>query len=301
MVSYSDTKNAMRPIAHVILLLLTAAIVSACAFGDCQTSPREGWLDIDSQNKTPAAKSETPTPNPEIPTPNSEIPTPNPEIPTPNPEIPTPNPEIPTPNPEIPTPNPEIPTPNPEIPTPNPEIPTPNPEIPTPNPEIPTPSHPWAQPLEMPGLPNLHKVSETVYRSAQPESGAFESAQKLGIRTILNIQLLDQDTYLAQQEPTSLELVHIPMTPIYFPEDQIVQAMQVIIKNPPVLVHCRHGADRTGLIIAIYRILYQNWTVDEAKDELINGGFGFHESFENIPQELDKIDFGSLRTQLGLQ
>ena len=77
--------------------------------------------------------------------------------------------------------------------------------------------------------------------------------------------------------------------------------MQVITKNPPVLVHCRHGADRTGLIIAIYRILYQNWTVDEAKDELINGGFGFHESFENIPQELDKIDFGSLRTQLGLQ
>ncbi len=162
-------------------------------------------------------------------------------------------------------------------------------------------SHTWAQPVEMPGLPNLFKVSDTVYRSAQPVSGGFESAEALGIRTILNLQLLDEDNALAQKEPTTIELVYLPMTPLYFPEDQIVQALQVISQYPsPVLVHCRHGADRTGLIIAFYRIIYEHWTVDEAKDELVNGGFGYHEEFEAVLQTLDDTDLTQLRNHLGL-
>ncbi len=291
----------MRHITQIILLLISAALVSACSFGDCQNSPREGWLDINSLNvNLPEQLSEVPPANTEGPTTNSDKPSTNPEDPATNPEKPSTEPEKPSTNPEDPTTNPEKPSTNPEDPNTNPEKPSTNPEDPNTNPEQPADKHEWAQPLDMPGLPNLHKVSDTVYRSAQPESGAFESAQTLGIRTILNLQLLDQDNYLADQEPTSIELIHIPMTPIVFPQDQLVQALQVIAQKPPVLVHCRHGADRTGLIIALYRILYQNWTVEEAKDELINGGFGFHESFENIPKALDEMDLDSLRKALDL-
>ena len=154
----------------------------------------------------------------------------------------------------------------------------------------------WAQPVEAAGLPNLHKVSDILYRSAQPESGGFASAEALGIKTVLNIQLLAQDEALAQSEPTSLHLVHIPMTPIYFPEDQVSQALKTIKNGPhPVLVHCRHGADRTGLIVALYRIIFQNWTREAAKDELVNGGFGYHEAFENILTAIDEANIDRLR------
>lgn len=48
------------------------------------------------------------------------------------------------------------------------------------------------------------------------------------------------------------------------------------IKNGAVLVHCYHGADRTGLIVASYRVIYQNWDLNEAKREMQQGPYGYH-------------------------
>jgi protein tyrosine phosphatase (PTP) superfamily phosphohydrolase (DUF442 family) len=51
----------------------------------------------------------------------------------------------------------------------------------------------------------------------------------------------------------------------------------------PVLVHCRHGADRTGTMCAMFRIACEGWAVEDAIDEMKNGGFGYHSIWINLP------------------
>lgn len=160
-------------------------------------------------------------------------------------------------------------------------------------------THDWAQPIEAAGLPNLFKVSEEVYRSAQPESGGFESAEKLGIKTILSVRLTANDAVLAESEPTSMTLIHIPVAPVYITADEMLEVMKAFDgAEKPILVHCLHGADRTGLTIALYRILYEHWSKEEAKDELVNGGFGYHTALTNIPDFIDSLDIDSFTSQL---
>ena len=63
-------------------------------------------------------------------------------------------------------------------------------------------------------------------------------------------------------------------------------------------MHCLHGADRTGVIIAIYRIIYQGWTKSQAIDEMENGGFNFHSIFFNIPAYINNADIPVIKAAL---
>ncbi len=64
------------------------------------------------------------------------------------------------------------------------------------------------------------------------------------------------------------------------------------------LIHCQHGADRTGLMSAMYRMLEQNWTAQEALDELVDGGYGFHSVWKNIKRYVLSADVARLRAAL---
>ena len=61
------------------------------------------------------------------------------------------------------------------------------------------------------------------------------------------------------------------------------------------MLHCHHGADRTGLVIAMYRIIYQGWTKDAALDELLHGGYGYHAMWKNIPSYIKHADVEKIR------
>ena len=146
-------------------------------------------------------------------------------------------------------------------------------------------------------LPNLHRVSADLYRSAQPAEGGLLAAQELGMRSVLSLSVLNADAAMPEAQSADLRLQHYPLVPWAIEQSQIVEMMQIFESlSKPALVHCYHGADRTGLFVAVYRILYQNWPKDEAKDELINGGYGYHETFSAIPAAIDALDVASLRT-----
>ena len=68
----------------------------------------------------------------------------------------------------------------------------------------------------------------------------------------------------------------------------------------PVFVHCVHGADRTGLMAAVYRVAVQGWSKDEAIREMTPGGYGFHPIWKNIPAALRKLDVERLKAKVGL-
>lgn len=158
----------------------------------------------------------------------------------------------------------------------------------------------WAQPLELPGLPNLHKVSEDLYRGAQPTSEGMKQLERLGVRTVVNLRAFHSD--LDELEGTELAYEYIDMT-AWNPEDKdVVRFLQVITdsNSAPVFVHCKHGSDRTGTVCAIYRIVIEDWSKEDAIEEMTKGGFGFHSFWRNLPKYIRELDIEKIERQAGI-
>ena len=66
----------------------------------------------------------------------------------------------------------------------------------------------------------------------------------------------------------------------------------------PVLVHCKHGADRTGMVVALYRMVYQGWDRQKAIQEMRKGGYGFHSIYRGLVRHLQDVDVVALRDQV---
>ncbi len=148
----------------------------------------------------------------------------------------------------------------------------------------------WAKPMDLPGLPNLHKVSDDLYRGAQPSAEGIGQLETLGIKTVVNLRWSHSDR--DQLQGTSLAYEHIKMTAWNVEFEDVVRFLRIISDSNslPVFVHCQHGADRTGLICAVYRIVIQGWSKDEAIEEMTEGGFGFHEIWKNLLNYIRRLD-----------
>ena len=73
-----------------------------------------------------------------------------------------------------------------------------------------------------------------------------------------------------------------------------------LANNPerlPILIHCKHGADRTGLFCAVYRVAFQGWSKEAAIREMTTGGYGFHSIWQNLPTYLRNLDIEALKLE----
>jgi len=158
----------------------------------------------------------------------------------------------------------------------------------------------WAQPLELPGVPNLHKVSEDLYRGAQPSNEGMRQLEKLGIKTVVNLRSVHSDR--DEIENTGLSYEHIRMTLWNTQDEDIVRFLKIVTdsNNTPVFVHCQFGADRTGMMCAIYRIVVEGRNKNEAIDEMTEGGFGYHSIFKNLVDYIHALDIDKIRHAAGL-
>jgi tyrosine-protein phosphatase SIW14 len=155
----------------------------------------------------------------------------------------------------------------------------------------------WAQPVPSKALKNWYRVSDEVYRSEQPTREGFAEIRAEGIKTIVNLRSHHSDAALI--EGLGLSLVEVPMNAANFTGDDIVKALRAIqTAGKPVLVHCQYGSDRTGVVIAMYRIVFEGWTREEALAELRDGGFGFHPYYTNIPRFILESDPAPIRERL---
>lgn len=158
----------------------------------------------------------------------------------------------------------------------------------------------WAESMEHPGLPNLHRVSEDLYRGAQPTAAGVRQLEALGVRTIVNLRTSDTDDRLL--EGSGLAYERIPMT-AWQPRDRdVAQFLRIVTDESrrPVFVHCRRGADRTGMMVAIYRIAVQGWEKEQALAEMTQGGFRFNSGWRNLVQYVRDLDVDAIRQQAGL-
>lgn len=129
-------------------------------------------------------------------------------------------------------------------------------------------------------LPNFHKVNAGLYRGAQPKAGGMEKLAALGIKTVLNLR--DDDAHADDEaraaKTAGLGYYNIPLSNRTAPsEAEVAQILSLINapENQPVFVHCKRGADRTGTIIAVYRIEHDGWTSEQARAEAKHYGLGF--------------------------
>jgi protein tyrosine/serine phosphatase len=158
----------------------------------------------------------------------------------------------------------------------------------------------WAQSLELPGVPNFHKVSDNLYRGAQPSNEGMKQLEKLGIKTVVNLRAAHSDR--DELENTGLSYEHIRMTMWNTQDEVIVRFLKIVTdsNSTPVFVHCQFGSDRTGTMCAIYRIAIEGWDKSEAIEEMTNGGFGFHSIWKNLLEYIDAMDIDKIKQTAGL-
>ncbi|MBC3907285.1 dual specificity protein phosphatase family protein [Undibacterium umbellatum] len=152
----------------------------------------------------------------------------------------------------------------------------------------------WATPVAE--AQNLYRIHQDFYRSAQLDSKDVALLQSLGIKTVVSLRSFHSDDKLLKDSSIRLQRVGINTWSIN--DQNVIAALRAIKaaeKDGPVLLHCLHGADRTGLVTAMYRILYQAWSKEQAMEELIKGGYGYHSMWRNIPKYLKKVNIEKIR------
>nr|WP_077417632.1 dual specificity protein phosphatase family protein [Rodentibacter rarus] len=132
---------------------------------------------------------------------------------------------------------------------------------------------------------NLYRVDNNFYRSEQLERQAEPLLDQLNIKTIVNLRFFDRNDDKSAFGHKNIHLINTPLLTWAITPEEVAAILWQIRQNQEngaVLVHCYHGADRTGLIVAMYRVLYQNWDLNEAKREMQQAPYGYHSVWKNI-------------------
>jgi protein tyrosine phosphatase (PTP) superfamily phosphohydrolase (DUF442 family) len=153
----------------------------------------------------------------------------------------------------------------------------------------------------LPGLPNFGFVTETIYRGAQPTAEGYGSLQRLGVQIVVDFRRHAATVEAERQtvEAHGMQFVNIPWRVIDQPEGkQVAQFLRIVQDNPDkrIFAHCEYGRERTGVMVAAFRMAMQHWTPAQAQGEMRAFGFrddwrhfwNFHleEYVEHFPQQL---------------
>lgn len=145
---------------------------------------------------------------------------------------------------------------------------------------------------------NFYRVTPELYRSAQPDRAQMQELQRVGIRSVLNLRQWHSDTDEAQG--TGLIFYRVPMNAAAINDDDVVIALSFLHRAAkPALVHCWHGSDRTGMIVALYQLLFNHATKAEALAELRRPEYGYHQQFyPNIARYIERVNVEELRVRV---
>ena len=126
------------------------------------------------------------------------------------------------------------------------------------------------------GILNFGKVGEDVYRGAEPDTTAVSNLQRFGIKTIIDLRMPRQVRKAEALEARAAGIVYtnVAMPGLSRPTDAQVKNVLALMDTlpKPVFIHCQHGCDRTGTVIACYRIQHDNWTHATAWQEAVRHG-----------------------------
>jgi protein tyrosine phosphatase (PTP) superfamily phosphohydrolase (DUF442 family) len=131
--------------------------------------------------------------------------------------------------------------------------------------------------LTIPGVPNAGRINAHLYRGGQPTADGLAALRSLGIDTIVSFTL---PTEADEAHALGLQYVHLPWSASALPPvEYLARFLRMTAQGQSrvVFVHCKAGADRTGLMIAAYRVPSNGWTPDDALYEM--NAFGYEVEF----------------------
>lgn len=136
------------------------------------------------------------------------------------------------------------------------------------------------------GIDNFHQVDAHVYRGGQPTNEGFHYLAGLGVKTVIDLREADGRAAAEERSVTSagMKYVNVPMTGLTPPTEAETAKILAILEDSgagPVFVHCKRGADRTGAVIASYRISHDGWDNSRALKEAMS----HHMSFFQFPRQ----------------
>jgi uncharacterized protein (TIGR01244 family) len=146
------------------------------------------------------------------------------------------------------------------------------------------------------GIERFHRVDERLYRGAQPTADGFRQLRDLGVRTVINLRLEADAKRVDEQrivESLGMRYVHLPIRDGNFftwfrrvPQDAVRKFFEIVesAESGPVFVHCHRGADRTGTLVALYRIARQGWDAQRAVKEA--GDIGMRWWYRGLRQQI---------------
>ena len=127
-------------------------------------------------------------------------------------------------------------------------------------------------------ITNFQPVNNWLYRGGQPKSDEFCQLNEFGIKSIISFRYNSKVMQWEKSLCKSYDLNYfpIPLNYIVQPNKQQIKKFFDILDNVnfhSIYVHCKHGCDRTGLLIAMYRIVYDHFSFYEAYQEMVDLGF----------------------------
>jgi tyrosine-protein phosphatase SIW14 len=137
----------------------------------------------------------------------------------------------------------------------------------------------FAEKVHIAGVPNAGKISEHLYRGAQPQAGGLERLKALGVTTIVDLRSEDpgaREQEKKEAESLGMHFVSIPVGGFSAPStDQVALFLALLAgdSKETVFVHCHYGEDRTGVFVAMYRMGIEKWPVAQALNEMNYFGF----------------------------
>ncbi len=126
------------------------------------------------------------------------------------------------------------------------------------------------------GLKNVGRVAPGIIRGAQPRPDGYGTLKSMGVRTVLNLRSRHGEAEAV--EAAGMRSVMLPMNTFRDVDMETVRKAVAIIADPanqPVYVHCAHGQDRTGVVVAVYRMDVDGWSQADAEAEM--QAFGFND------------------------
>jgi protein tyrosine/serine phosphatase len=128
-------------------------------------------------------------------------------------------------------------------------------------------------------IPEYHQVNTNLLRGGRPQAGDLAALAHQNIKTIINLE--NDPTAVAAEKDEAIKLglnfISSPMSGFWKPHDSQVENILEKLADPslfPIYIHCKHGQDRTGVIIGLYRVRYDQWSAEKAYDEM--RAYGFH-------------------------
>ena len=127
-------------------------------------------------------------------------------------------------------------------------------------------------------IPNFAAVNGSLFRGGQPRDAGWERLRALGIKTVVNLRGDNPgiERERSRAADSGMRFIHIPMSVFDYPSDeQALRFLEAVLapQDQPVFVYCGSGRDRTGAMVAMYRVVVDGWTIKQAYREARQLGF----------------------------